>query len=99
MAIFKSVTCLRVQLIDDVEGVTLVAASTSGRKSVEAAADLGRRIAELAEARGVKQVVVDRGGFRFHGRIKAIVDAAVEAGLSIGKTAAPAEEATSTEDK
>jgi large subunit ribosomal protein L18 len=98
MAIFKSATSLQVQLIDDEAGVTLVAARANGKKNLEAAADLGRRIAELAEARGVGLVVVDRGGFHFHGRIKAVVDAAVEAGLSIGKTAAPAQDA-STEEK
>ena len=90
MAVFKSDTSLQVQLIDDQNGVTLVSARTGGRKNVAAAEELGRRIAELADARGVKQVVVDRGGFRFHGRIKAVVDAAVASGLSIGDTPAPA---------
>jgi large subunit ribosomal protein L18 len=90
MALFKSVTSLQVQLIDDENGVTLVSARTGGRKNTAAAEELGRRIAELADARGVKQVVVDRGGFRFHGRIKAVVDAAVASGLSIGDVAAPA---------
>jgi len=90
MAIFKSVTSLQVQLVDDENGVTLVSARTGGRKNKAAAEELGRRIAELAEARGVKQVVVDRGGFQFHGRIKAVVDAAVACGLSIGDAAAPA---------
>ena len=100
MALFKSVTSLQVQLIDDENGVTLVSARTGGRKNVDAAGELGRRIAELADARGVKQVVVDRGGFRFHGRIKAVVDAAVASGLSIGDTVAPpAQEDTAKEDK
>lgn len=100
MALFKSVTSLQVQLIDDENGVTLVSARTGGRKNVDAAAELGRRIAELADARGVKQVVVDRGGFRFHGRIKTVVDAAVASGLSIGDSVAPpAQEDTAEEEK
>ncbi len=99
MAIFKSVTSLQAQLIDDAKGVTLVSAHTGGRKNIAAAEELGRRIAELADARGVKQVVVDRGGFRFHGRVKAVVDAAVASGLSIRDTAAPAQEDSGEEDK
>jgi large subunit ribosomal protein L18 len=99
MAIFKSVTSLQVQLIDDANGVTLVSARTGGRKNVAAAEELGRRIAELADARGVKQVVVDRGGFRFHGRVKAVVDAAVAGGLSIGDAVAPAQKDVGEEDK
>ena len=99
MALFKSVTSLQVQLIDDEKGETLVSARTGGRKSKAAAEELGRRIAELAEARGVKQVVVDRGGFAFHGRIKAVVDAAVASGLSIGNTTAPAQADAGEEDK
>ncbi|NQU41072.1 MAG: 50S ribosomal protein L18 [Lentisphaerae bacterium] len=94
MAVFKSGTSLQVQLIDDEQGVTLAAARTARAKNVAAAAELGRSIAEQAKAKDIELVVVDRGGFRFHGRIKAIVDAAVEAGLSIGKTAEPAQEAS-----
>ncbi len=99
MAIFKSVTSLQVQLIDDENSVTLVAARTGGRKNIAAAEELGQRIAELADARGVKQVVVDRGGFHFHGRIKAVVDTAVASGLSIGDTAVPAPKDAGEEDK
>ncbi len=99
MAIFRSATSLQVQLIDDVAEQTVAAARSHKCKSVEAAAELGRKIAELAEAKGVKQVVVDRGGFRFHGRIKAVVDAAVASGLSIGDTAAPAQDDAGEEGK
>ena len=92
MALFRSGTGLQVQLIDDEQGITLAAARLGSNKNVAAAAELGRTIAAMAKAKAIELVVVDRGGFRFHGRIKAIVDAAVEAGLSIGQTK-PAQEA------
>ena len=78
------------QIIDDLAGGTVAAASTmdqdfrSGGKSggnSEAAAVVGKLIAERAKAAGIEQVVFDRGGFRFHGRVKALADAAREAGL------------------
>jgi len=75
------------QIIDDAEGKTLAAASTlnKGEKSLgtdkDAAADVGKRIAEAAKAAGVTRVVFDRGGFIFHGRVKALADAAREGGL------------------
>ncbi len=78
------------QVIDDVAGVTVAAASSvekdfraegkSGGNS-DAAAVVGKLIAERAKAAGVELVVFDRGGFRFHGRVKALADAAREAGL------------------
>jgi large subunit ribosomal protein L18 len=76
------------QVIDDVAGRTLAAASTTeadlrggstGNK--DAAAKVGRLVAERARAAGIDQVVFDRGGFRYHGRIAALADAAREAGL------------------
>jgi large subunit ribosomal protein L18 len=72
-----------VQLIDDIDAVTLVSASTIRKpgNNIEAAKDLGREAAEAAKAKGIAGVVVDRGGHRFHGRVKAIVDCMVEAGL------------------
>lgn len=87
LAVYRSATSLQAQLIDDEKGETLVAARSGGSKSVVAASELGVRIAELAGARGIARAVVDRGGFRFHGRVKAVVDAAVAAGLSIGDVA------------
>ena len=98
LAIFKSGTSLQVQVIDDEQGITLLSARAGGSKNIESASQLGKQIAEAAQAKNIDQVVVDRGGFPFHGRVKAIVDAAVEAGLSIGKTAEPVQDA-STEDK
>ena len=86
LAICKSSRHVYVQLIDDVQGVTLVSATTAGtqdKQNIEQASELGRRAAEAALSKGIERVVVDRGGFRFHGRVKAIVDAATAAGLLI----------------
>jgi len=73
------------QIIDDAEGKTLAAASTLGVKSsganVEAASKVGKDIAEAAKKAGVTTVVFDRGGFLYHGRVKALADAAREGGL------------------
>jgi len=75
------------QIIDDADGRTLVAASTlkKGVKSIGAtcasAAEVGKELAEAAKAAGVTTVVFDRGGFLFHGRVKALADAAREGGL------------------
>ena len=80
------------QIIDDAQGKTLASASTLDKDvgskalgktgaSSEAAADVGKRVAAAATAAGVTQVVFDRGGFLFHGRVKALADAAREAGL------------------
>ncbi len=73
------------QIIDDAAGRTLASASTLGAKSsganVDAAAQVGKQIAEAAKAAGVSTVVFDRGGFLFHGRVKALADAAREGGL------------------
>ncbi len=73
------------QVIDDAQGRTLAAASTLGVKSsganVDAAVLVGKTIAEVAKKAGVSAVVFDRGGFLFHGRVKALADAAREGGL------------------
>jgi large subunit ribosomal protein L18 len=73
------------QIIDDKAGVTVAAASTLGAKSsganVDAAAQVGKDIAAAAKKAGVTTVVFDRGGFLFHGRVKALADAAREGGL------------------
>ena len=73
------------QIIDDAAGKTVAAASTLGAKSsganVDAAAEVGKAIAEAAKKAGVTAVVFDRGGFLFHGRVKALADAAREGGL------------------
>jgi large subunit ribosomal protein L18 len=78
-----------VQLIDDSKGVTLVSASSSkGKKgqrttggNVAAAKEVGKVIAERAKEKGIEQVVFDRGGYIYHGRVKALAEAAREAGL------------------
>ena len=76
------------QIIDDAAGRTVASASTlekdvrdSSGATVGSAQDVGRRVAERAKAAGVTQVIFDRGGFLFHGRVKALADAAREGGL------------------
>jgi len=83
MATMISNKHLYVQLIDDDAACTLVSASSikGGGNKMAAAAEVGKRAGEAAVAKGLSQFVVDRGGFRFHGCVKAIVDAAIEAGL------------------
>ena len=89
LAIFRSLNHIYAQVIDDAQAVTIASASTVEKDlragtggNIEAAQRVGRAIAERAIAAGVEQVVFDRGGFRFHGRIKALTDAAREAGLN-----------------
>ena len=89
LAIFRSLNHIYAQVIDDERAVTIASASTVEKDlrgtsggNVEAAQRVGRAIAERAIAAGVEQVVFDRGGFRFHGRIKALTDAARAAGLN-----------------
>ncbi len=87
LAVFRSVAHIYAQVIDDVAGKTLVSASSvdKGAKTdggnVAAAKSIGKLVAERAKEKGVKQVVFDRGGYQYHGRIKALADAAREAGL------------------
>lgn len=90
LAVFRSNRGIYAQVIDDVAGHTLASASTSdtalaaevdGKPKKEQATIIGRALAERAKAAGVKTVVFDRGGFRYHGRVKALADAAREAGL------------------
>ena len=87
--VYRSLNHIYTQLIDDLNGVTIVSASSFGKKSedkkyggnVAAAAEVGKLIAERAKEKGIKKVVFDRGGYLYHGRIKALADAAREAGL------------------
>jgi large subunit ribosomal protein L18 len=86
MSICISNQHLYVQFIDDDAQCTLASASTAGAKAAvncAAARALGQTAAEAALAKGLSRVVVDRGGFRYHGRVKELVEAAVAAGLSI----------------
>ncbi|HEY3703579.1 MAG TPA: 50S ribosomal protein L18 [Terracidiphilus sp.] len=82
--VYRSLNHIYAQVIDDQAGVTLASASTIKLKTggnVAAAKEIGKTIAELAKEKGVTKVVFDRGGFLYHGRIKALAEAAREAGL------------------
>lgn len=88
LSVHRSSKNISVQVIDDVNGVTLASASTLekdfgviGKNNVEAAARIGAAIAERAKKAGVEEVIFDRGGFLFHGKVKALADAAREGGL------------------
>jgi len=84
--VYRSLNHIYVQVIDDTQGATLVSASTVSSKiktggNVAAAKEVGKLVAERAHEKGIKKVVFDRGGYLYHGRIKALADAAREAGL------------------
>ena len=88
LSIFRSGRHIYAQLIDDREGATLATASSNEKDNrpaktwnVDAAMNVGKKIAERAIAKGIKQVVFDRGGYIYHGRVKALADAAREGGL------------------
>jgi large subunit ribosomal protein L18 len=88
LAVFRSLNNIYAQVIDDTSGKTLAAASslekelkTAGQKKSDDAKLVGRLIAERARSAGIERVVFDRAGFRYHGRIKSLADAAREAGL------------------
>ena len=85
MTVFRSNKQIYVQLIDDLEGKTLAAASSKGLEAggtkCEIAAQVGKAIAEKAQAAGISEVVFDRNGYLFHGRVKSLDDAAREGGL------------------
>ena len=92
MSVMVSSRHMYVQFVDDERGATLAAASTLGsgaKANIAAARALGRQAAEAALKKGIKRAVVDRGGFKFHGRVKAMVDAAREAWMAVGADAAP----------
>jgi len=89
LCVFRSTKHIYAQIIEDVTGMTLASASTVAKGSddkyggnVEAAKLVGKQIAEKALAKDIKQVVFDRNGFLYHGRVKALADAAREAGLT-----------------
>jgi large subunit ribosomal protein L18 len=104
LAIYRSLNHISAQIIDDEQGRTLASASTTEKDlrgttggNVEAARRVGRAIAERALGQGISRVVFDRGGYVYHGRVKALTDAAREAGLNKDEVsqgeAADAEEA------
>ena len=82
--VYRSLNNIYAQVIDDQTGTTLVSASTIKLKTggnIAAAKEIGKEVAEKAVEKGIKKVVFDRGGYLYHGRIKALADAAREAGL------------------
>ncbi|RMG66787.1 MAG: 50S ribosomal protein L18 [Nitrospirae bacterium] len=90
LSVYGSLNHIYAQIIDDIKGHTLVAASTLDKElkaeighggNVDSAKKVGQLIAKRALEKGIKRVVFDRGGFRYHGRIKALADAAREGGL------------------
>ncbi len=93
LAVFRSLNHIYAQVIDDEQGKTLASASTTEKDlgikaggNVEAAQTIGKTIAERAQSAGVSQVVFDRGGYVYHGRVKALLDATREAGLNKNET-------------
>ena len=91
LSVFRSSKHIYAQVIDDASGRTLASASSLEKDmrgtlktgaNIEAAKAVGKRLAERAAAKGVKEVVFDRGGYLFHGRVKALADAAREGGLN-----------------
>ena len=89
LAVFRSLNHIYAQIIDDDSGKTLATASTTEKEfggktggNVEAAREVGKTIAGRAQAAGVSNVVYDRGGYVYHGRVKALLDATREAGLN-----------------
>jgi large subunit ribosomal protein L18 len=90
LTVFRSTAHIYAQVIDDTKGVTLVAASSTEKAAavkkgaggnLAAAKEIGKRVAERAKENGINKVVFDRGGYIYHGRVKALADAAREAGL------------------
>jgi len=91
LAVFRSVKHIYAQVIDDTQGQTIVAAGsiekTAGEKAaasggnIAGAKAIGKLVAQRAQDKGIKSVVFDRGGYHYHGRVKALADAAREAGL------------------
>ena len=90
MCVFRSNKQIYVQVIDDQQGKTLVAAASNdkelaaqckGKTGIEAAAIVGKAVAERAIAKGITTIAFDRGGYLFHGRVKSLADAAREGGL------------------
>jgi large subunit ribosomal protein L18 len=87
LAVFRSVAHIYAQIIDDAAGKTLVSASSVDKGirtnggNLAAAKTIGKAVAERAKEKGIKRVVFDRGGYQYHGRVKALADAAREAGL------------------
>lgn len=83
VSVFRSARAVRLQFIDDEEGRTVLASATApGRATVAGATELGRTAAEQAKQAGITTVVFDRGGYRYHGRVKAVAEGLREGGLT-----------------
>ncbi len=100
LAVYRSLNHIYAQVVDDELGKTIVSASTTEKDlrgttggNLDAARRIGKAIAERALEKGIESVVFDRGGYLYHGRIKALTDAAREAGLNKNELAAAAEAA------
>lgn len=92
LAVYRSLNHIYAQVIDDVNGKTLATASTTEKAfagstggNIQAATQVGKAVAERAIAAGVSSVVFDRGGYVYHGRVKALIDATREGGLNKGE--------------
>jgi len=99
LAVYRSLNHIYAQVVDDLMGKTIVSASTTEKDlrggtggNIEAARRVGAAIAERALAKGIESVVFDRGGYLYHGRVKALTDAARAAGLNKEELANAAEE-------
>jgi len=108
LAVFRSINHIYAQVIDDVSGKTLASASTTEKAlkvksggNVDGAKEIGKAIAERAISAGVSTVVYDRGGYVYHGRVKALLDATREAGLNKteGEEAKPKKKTAKSEKK
>jgi large subunit ribosomal protein L18 len=106
LAVYRSLNHIYAQVIDDHHGQTLVSASTTEKElrgasggNVEAARRIGKVIAERSLAKGIDRVVFDRGGYLYHGRVKALTEAAREAGLNKEEASAKEEKSDSKEEK
>ena len=101
LAVYRSLNHIYAQLIDDERGVTIVSASSTEKElrgptggNVEAAKRIGKEIAQRALAKGIDRVVFDRGGYLYHGRVKALTEAARQAGLNKNEQTQPSDEKT-----
>lgn len=84
LSVYRSSKHIYAQIIDDTKGVTVASASSAGLlggSKTDTASAVGKALAEAAAAKGIKQVVFDRGQYRYHGRVKALAEAAREGGL------------------
>lgn len=86
LSVFKSLTSFKAQIINDEKGATLFSLDTKkikAKNNIEGAKKLGKEIAKICEVKGIKEVVFDRSGYKFHGKVKALADGARESGLRI----------------